>query len=84
MRERNQFSYLTTVEDILWECGAESSDLPFAVLVSCKDYKGPTLWQTEPTREGFPEGIPIVPIIPLEDLLRITVAANGSKSCPYG
>jgi len=63
-----------TVEDILWECGAESSDLPFAVLVSCKDYKGPTLWQTEPPREGFPEGIPIVPITPLEDLqvLRIS------------
>jgi hypothetical protein len=51
------------VEDIIWECGAESSDLPSAVLVSCKDYKDPTLWQTEP-REGFPEGIPIVPITP--------------------
>jgi hypothetical protein len=30
-----------------------------------KDYKGPTLWQTE-LREGFPEGIPIVSIGPLK------------------
>jgi len=53
------------IEDIVWECGAERSHLPLAVLVSCKDYKGPTLWHTEP-REGFPQGIPIVPITPLK------------------
>jgi hypothetical protein len=50
-----------TVEDIIWECGAESSDLPLAVLVSCKDYKGPTVWRTE-ARERLPLGIPIVPL----------------------
>jgi hypothetical protein len=27
-----------TVEDIVWEHGAESSHLPIAVLVSCKNY----------------------------------------------
>jgi hypothetical protein len=54
-----------TVEDVLWDVGADRSDLPFAVLVSCKYYKGPTLWRTD-AREGFPEGIPIVPIGPLK------------------
>src|SRR6266852_1738490 len=53
------------VEDILWEPGAEGSDLPLAVLLSCKEYSGPTLWRTHP-REGFPEGIPILPITPLK------------------
>jgi ATP-dependent exoDNAse (exonuclease V) alpha subunit len=53
------------VEDIIWDVGTHSSDLPLAVLVSYKDYKGPTLWRTEP-REGFPGGIPIVPICPLK------------------
>jgi hypothetical protein len=47
------------LEDIVWECGAESSDLPFAVLVSCE------VWRTGP-REGFLEGIPIVPTTPLK------------------
>ena len=55
-----------TVEDFIWGPGAESSDLPIAVLVSCKEYKGPTLWRTEPCN-GFPNGIPIVPITPLKN-----------------
>ncbi|KAJ3525773.1 hypothetical protein NMY22_g10434 [Coprinellus aureogranulatus] len=40
------------VEDIIWAPGSSRSDLPTAVLVSCKDYHGPTLWRTEP-RDGF-------------------------------
>jgi hypothetical protein len=68
-----------TVEDIIWECGAESSDLPLTVLVSCKDYKGPTLWRTE-ARERFPLGIPDCPNRPFEDLLQITVATTGYDS----
>jgi hypothetical protein len=54
-----------TVEDVVWQYGADSSDLPIAVLVSCKDYNGPTMWRTEP-RVGFPQGIPIIPIVPLK------------------
>ncbi|KAH9970449.1 hypothetical protein BJV74DRAFT_990545 [Russula compacta] len=42
------------VEDIIWQADANSSDLPIVVLVSCKSYKGPTLWRTEP-RDGSPE-----------------------------
>jgi hypothetical protein len=30
------------VEDIIWAPGAWTSDIPQAVLVSCKDYMGPT------------------------------------------
>ncbi|CAK5270705.1 unnamed protein product [Mycena citricolor] len=50
-----------TVEDIIWPPGATTSDLLEVVLVSCKDYTGPTSWRTEP-RPGFPNGIPIVPV----------------------
>lgn len=53
------------VEDIIWEPRAQSSDLPLAVLVSCTQYNGPTLWRTEP-RERFPQGVPIIPITPLK------------------
>jgi len=41
------------VEDIIWPAGSSRSELPIAVLVSCKTYTGPTLWCTEP-RPGFP------------------------------
>ncbi|CAK5282700.1 unnamed protein product [Mycena citricolor] len=51
-----------TVEDVIWAQGASTSDLPEVVLVSCKDYTGPTLWQTEPQLPDFPGGVPIVPI----------------------
>ena len=50
-----------TVEDVIWQHGAERSDHPLAVLVSCPTYSGPTLWHTEP-RVGLPTGIPVVPI----------------------
>ncbi len=53
------------VDDVIWAEGSSRSDLPIAVLVSCKDYKGPTMWHTEP-RPGFPMGIPIVPVTPLK------------------
>ena len=53
------------VKDIVWEPGAESSHLPLAVLLSCKEYSGATLWRTHP-QEGFPEGIPILLITPLK------------------
>jgi len=53
------------VEDVVWEEGAERSDLPLVVLVSCLTYKGPTLCHTEPW-PGFPEGVPIVPIAPVK------------------
>ncbi|CAK5263583.1 unnamed protein product [Mycena citricolor] len=51
-----------TVEDVIWAQGASTSDLPEVVLVSCKDYTGPTLWRTEPQLPDFPGGVPIVPI----------------------
>src|SRR5882724_3938332 len=51
---------------IIWGPGAESSNLPIAILMSCKEYKGPTLWRTEP-HNGFPVGIPIIPITPLKN-----------------
>ena len=47
------------------EDASSQSDLLLAVLVSCKTYRGPTLWHTEP-RPDFPNGIPIVPITPLK------------------
>ncbi|KAK7677929.1 hypothetical protein QCA50_019119 [Cerrena zonata] len=50
-----------TIEDVIWQEGSERSDLPIAVLVSCKTYSGPTLWHTEP-QLGFPAGIPVIPI----------------------
>ena len=52
------------IEDVIWADGSSRSELPIAVLVSCKEYKGLTTWHTEP-RPGFPEGIPIVPVTPL-------------------
>jgi ATP-dependent exoDNAse (exonuclease V) alpha subunit len=52
------------VEDIIWAPESSRSDLPIAVMVSCKTFKGPTLWRTEP-RPDFPTGIPIVPVTPL-------------------
>ena len=60
------------VEDIIWPAGSSRSELPIAVLVSCKTYKGPTLWRTEP-RPDFPTGIPIVPVTPL----KTTFELNG-------
>ncbi|KZV58854.1 hypothetical protein PENSPDRAFT_556270, partial [Peniophora sp. CONT] len=56
---------LGTVEDVVWDHGAQRCNLPLAVLVSCPDYTGPTLWRTEP-RAGHPNGIPIVPIAALK------------------
>jgi hypothetical protein len=55
---------------VIWPAGSSRSELPLAVLVSCKTYKGPTLWHTEP-RPGFPNGIPIVPITPLKTSFEI-------------
>ena len=52
------------MEDVIWPEGAERSDLPIAVLVSCATYTGPTLWRTGP-RPGFAAGIPIIPITPI-------------------
>lgn len=49
---------------MVWPTGSTRSELPLAVLVSCKTYKGPTLWHTEP-RPDFPNGVPIVPVTPL-------------------
>ena len=49
---------------MVWPTGSTRSELPLAVLVSCKTYKGPTLWRTEP-RPDFPNGVPIVPVTPL-------------------
>ncbi|KAF5331234.1 hypothetical protein D9611_013064 [Ephemerocybe angulata] len=66
---------LGVVEDIIWAPGSERSDLPIAVLISCKTYKGPTLWRTEP-RPGFETGIPIVPIIPFKTSYQI-----GTTQC---
>jgi len=53
------------LEDIIWAPHSTRSELPIAVLVSCPTYTGPTLWYTEP-REGFPNGIPILPIVPFK------------------
>jgi hypothetical protein len=53
------------VEDVVWPIGASRSELPLAVLVSCKTYKGLTLWHTEPC-PSFPDNVPIVPIAPLK------------------
>lgn len=65
---------LGQVEDVLWEPGAERSDLPIAVLVSCGSYTGPTLWRTEP-RRGYPDGLPVVPIVPFK-----ATFDNGGKT----
>lgn len=63
------------VEDVVWQHGAPSrSDLPIAVLVSCPTYTGPTLWRTAP-KDGFPDGVPIVPIVPIKTTFEI-----GSKT----
>lgn len=65
------------VEDVIWKLDGCCSDLPLAVLVSCKTYTGPTLWRTEP-RPSFPKGIPIVPVVPLKSTMDI----NGKpQSC---
>ena len=53
------------VEDVIWERGAEKTNLPCAVLLSCLDYNGPTLWRTEP-RPDFPRGVPVIPITPIK------------------
>lgn len=58
------------IEDIIWPAGSPQSDLPLAVLVSCKTYGGPTMWHTEP-RSDFPNGVPIVPITPLKTTFEI-------------
>jgi hypothetical protein len=60
----------TEVIDIIWPAGSSKSELPLAVLVSCRTYKGPTLWHTEPC-PGFLNGIPIVPITPLKTSFEI-------------
>lgn len=62
------------IEDVIWAQGAVQSDLPVAVMVSCEAYTGTTLWWTA-LRPGFPEGIPIVPIVPLK-----TTFDNQSKT----
>ena len=38
--------------------------------MSCPTYTSPTLWYTEP-REEFPNGIPILPIVPLKTTFEI-------------
>ena len=53
------------IEDIIWQPGVESLDLPCAVLVSCREYNGPMQWQTEP-QQGFPQGILIVSVVPMK------------------
>ncbi|KAF5336454.1 hypothetical protein D9611_006665 [Ephemerocybe angulata] len=65
-----------TVEDIVWAPGASRSDIPLAVLVSCREYKGPTLWRTAPELPNFPNGVPIIPI----SALKTTFEVNG-KPC---
>ena len=60
------------------------SEIGMGARVSCKDYKGPILWQTEP-REGFPEGIPIRSLAPhntvdLKDVQGISKKAKESKN----
>ena len=69
------------VEDVIWPIGASRSDLPVAVLVSCKSYKGPTLWHTEP-RPLFPNGIPIVPITPLKTSFELNGKAMSRTQLP--
>ncbi|KZV72643.1 hypothetical protein PENSPDRAFT_348870 [Peniophora sp. CONT] len=66
---------LGTVEDVVWLEGAQRSDLPLAVLVSIPEYTGPTLWRTAP-RDGYPTGIPIVPITAVRVDFR-----HASQSC---
>jgi len=58
------------IEDVIWAAGSSRSELPLAVLVSCKTYNRPTLWHTEP-RPDFPNSIPIVPITPLKTTFEI-------------
>lgn len=69
------------IEDIIWAPGSSRSDLPIAVLVSCKSYRGPTLWRTAPTEE-FPRGIPIVPITPVRTAFEINGAPCARKQIP--
>src|SRR5882724_9304551 len=52
---------------IIWGPATESSDLPIAILMSCKENKCLMLWRMEP-RNGFPDGIPIILITPLKNL----------------
>ncbi|KAJ3501747.1 hypothetical protein NLJ89_g9201 [Agrocybe chaxingu] len=59
------------VEDVrIWAEGSSRSELPIAVLVSCKTYRSPTLWYTEP-RPGFPTRIPIIPITPFKTMFEM-------------
>jgi hypothetical protein len=61
------------IEDVVWPAGSSRPELPLAVLVSRKTYKGPTLWHTEVTEPppNFPKGMPIVPITPLKTTFEI-------------
>jgi hypothetical protein len=52
-----------------------------AALVSCPTYTGPTLWYTEP-REGFPNGIPILPIVPLKTTFEINGQTMSRTQLP--
>jgi hypothetical protein len=66
---------------VIWPAGSSRSELPLAVLVSCKTYKGPTLWHTEPC-PGFPNGIPIVPITPLKTSFEINGKVMSRTQLP--
>lgn len=69
------------VEDVIWPIGASQSELPLAVLVSYKTYKGLTLWHTEP-RPNFPDGIPIVPITPLKTTFELNSKSMSQTQLP--
>ncbi|KAJ3865511.1 hypothetical protein EV359DRAFT_63072 [Lentinula novae-zelandiae] len=58
----------SVVEDVIRNPGAVRSDLPVAVMISCRDYTGDTLWRMDP-RPGHPKGIPVIPVTPLKSLL---------------
>lgn len=62
------------LEDIIWAPDLPRSKMPIAALVSFPKYTGPTLWRTGP-RPGFPNGIPILPIVPMTT----EFVVNGQK-----
>lgn len=69
------------VEDVVWAEGANRSDLPLAVLVSCPTYTGPTLWRTAPSLQ-HPDGIPIVPITALKSTFEIKSKSLARTQLP--
>jgi hypothetical protein len=69
------------VEDVVSPTGTTRSELPLAVLVSCKSYKGPTLWHTKPCSD-FPNGVPIVPVTPLKTTFEINSKIMSRTQLP--